>query len=104
MRLRVGSSGVLGRGDASRFLLLIAAAWLAGLVVVLLFAMAHPAHQRAHVANSGRPSGDAGVLLAGRRWALPAEGGMAGAGGQLLAGRRWTLLAANGAFGVILVD
>jgi hypothetical protein len=101
MRLRVGSSGLLVRGDASRFLLLIAAAWLAGLVVVLLFAMAQPAHQRQRVANSGRPSGDAGVLLAGRRWTLPAEGGMAGATDQLLAGRRWTLSVATDTVEVI---
>ncbi len=88
MRVRADGSWDLRPGGAAQFALLMAAAWVAGLAIVVLFAIAQPARPAAHAGVSATPSGDMIRDTAGRRWAI-------GVDVQVTAGRRWTLSPAD---------
>ena len=70
-------------GGATQLALLIAAAWVAGLVIVLVFTIEQPARPAVHAGISAAPSSEAVQGTAGRRWTI-------GADVQVTAGRRWT--------------
>ncbi len=82
MRMRVGGSWVLRLGGATQVVLLVAAAWVVGLAIVVMFTIGQPARPGAHadvpVTSSSGVVGD----TAGRRWAVGAD--------AQTAGRRWT--------------
>ena len=65
-----------------RFVLLIAGAWIAGLVIFLLLGIALPATSASHGADGASPSSDLSVMTAGHRWADPGNGGDVGGDGS----------------------
>ena len=83
MRVRAGGSWVMRLGGATQFVLLVAAAWVAGLAIVVMFTIGQPVRPAAHAGVPVTPSGDVVRDTAGRRWAT-------GADGQVTAGRRWS--------------
>ena len=83
MRMRAGGSLVMRRGGATQFGLLVAAAWVAGLAIVVMFTIGQPVRPAAHAGVSVTPSSNVVRDTAGRRWTT-------GADGQATAGRRWT--------------
>ena len=89
MRVRTGGSLAMRLGGATQFVLLVAAAWVAGLAIVVMFTIGQPARPAAHAGVPVSPSSDVVRDTAGRRWAI-------GADGQVTAGRRWTSSATGG--------
>ena len=83
MRVRAGGSRAMRHGGATQLVLLIAAAWVAGLAIVLVFTIEQPTRPSVHAGVSTTPSSEAVQGTAGRRWTI-------GADVQVTAGRRWT--------------
>jgi hypothetical protein len=70
-------------GGGAQFVLLVAAAWVAGLTIAVMFTLGQPAPPVAHAGVPVTPPGSVVPDTAGRRWGT-------GADGQITAGRRWT--------------
>lgn len=83
MRVRAGGSWAMRLGGATQFVLLVAAAWVAGLAIVVLFTIEQPTRPAVHAGLPATPSSHVVRDTAGRRWTI-------GGDVQVTAGRRWT--------------
>jgi len=70
MRMHVRGVRMFRGDDAWPFVLLVLAAWVAGLAIVLLVTATQPTASAVHRALATAPSGAATRDIAGRRWSV----------------------------------